>query len=113
MTWIKQNSEALIIIGLILWILYLINTPDKHSHTSQNEGKIERLQHSIDSLNLKKDSVSVIENNLTKRITIINNYYDSTKRIIYTLPDSDQVKLFWANVRGFDSVYFSTSSKSD
>ena len=100
---------VIILAGFVV-IVYLTNKDKKVQQTSDNMARIELLQHSIDSLFLKKDSVSIIENNLTKKVTIINNYYDSIKTVLYVLPDSVQLHIFWANLARFDSVHFSAPS---
>ena len=93
----KYFLEAFILI-LFLSLVYLIYSGNK----PQENAQIEALNKRFDSLQFVSDSVTIIEKSVTKKITVINNYYDSTKTIIYALNDSAQFDLLRSNLIRFN-----------
>jgi hypothetical protein len=93
----KYALESLILV-LLLLLGYLIYSDNNVQDMAQFRARMEHFQVRFDSLQSVSDSVTLIENNVTKKITVINNYYDSTKTIIYALNDSAQFGLLWANI---------------
>jgi hypothetical protein len=93
----KYALESLILV-LLLLLGYLIYSDNKVNESEQFRARMEQFQVGFDSLQSVSDSVTIIENNVTKKITIINKYYDSTKTIIYALNDSAQFVLLFSNI---------------
>ena len=97
----KYALESLILV-LLLLLGYLIYSDNKVNESEQFRARMEQLTNRFDSMQSVSDSVTIIENNVTKKITVINNYYDSTKTIIYNLSDSAQFKLLRSNLIRFE-----------
>jgi len=93
----KYALETLILV-LLLLLGYLIYSDNKVNQSEEFRARMEQFQVRFDSLQIVADSVTIIDKTITKKITIINNYYDSTKSIIYNLSDSAQFSLLWSNV---------------
>jgi hypothetical protein len=93
----KYALETLILV-LLLLLGYLIYSDNKVNESEQFRARMEQLTNRFDSLQFVSDSVTIIENNVTKKITVINNYYDSTKTIIYALNDTAQFVLLFSNI---------------
>jgi hypothetical protein len=93
----KYALETLILV-LLLLLGYLIYSDNNVQDMAQFRARMEQFQVRFDSLQSVSDSVTIIENNVTKKITIINKYYDSTKTIIYALNDSAQFGLLFSNI---------------
>jgi len=93
----KYALETLILI-LLLLLGYLIYSDNKVQDMAQYRARMEQFQVRFDSLQFVADSVTIIDKTITKKITVINNYYDSTKNIIYNLSDSAQFKLLFSNI---------------
>jgi uncharacterized membrane protein len=105
----KYALESLILV-LLLLLGYLIYSDNKVQDTAQYDAKMEQLSKRFDSLQSVSDSVTIIDKSVTKKITVINNYYDSTKIIIYHLSDSAQFDLLRSNLIRFEYLLeFKTS----
>ena len=93
----KYALESLILV-LLLLLGYLIYSDNNVQDMAQFRAKMEQLTKRFDSLQSVSDSVTIIDKTITKKITVINNYYDSTKTIIYALNDSAQFDLLFSNI---------------
>jgi hypothetical protein len=93
----KYALETLILV-LLLLLGYLIYSDNKVNESEQFRARMEQLTNRFDSLQSVSDSVTIIDKTITKKITVINNYYDSTKTIIYNLSDSAQFGLLFSNI---------------
>ena len=107
----KYALESLILV-LLLLLGYLIYSDNNVQDTAQFRARMEQLSKRFDSLQSVSDSVTVIENNVTKKITIINNYYDSSKISILTLSDSSQFILLFSNIDRFNYLLESKTSQN-
>ena len=93
----KYALESLILV-LLLLLGYLIYSDNNVQDMAQFRARMEQLTKRFDSLQSVSDSVTIIDKTITKKITVINNYYDSTKTIIYALNDSAQFDLLRSNL---------------
>jgi uncharacterized membrane protein len=93
----KYALESLILV-LLLLLGYLIYSDNNVQDMAQFRARMEQFQSRFDSLQSVSDSVTIIDKTITKKITVINNYYDSTKTIIYALNDSAQFGLLFSNI---------------
>jgi NADH:ubiquinone oxidoreductase subunit H len=93
----KYALETLILI-LLLLLGYLIYSDNKVQDMAQYRARMEQLNNRFDSLQIVADSVTIIDKTITKKITVINNYYDSSKTSILSISDSAQFKLLWSNI---------------
>ena len=93
----KYALESLILV-LLLLLGYLIYSDNNVQDMAQFRARMEQLTKRFDSLQSVSDSVTIIDKTITKKITVINNYYDSTKTIIYALNDSAQFGLLFSNI---------------
>jgi hypothetical protein len=108
----KYALETLIV-TLFCLLMYLIYLDNKVHEDSQYDAKMEQLSKRFDSLQSVSDSVTIIENNVTKKITIINNYYDSSKISIIHLSDSSQFILLFSNIKRFNYLLESKAGQSN
>ena len=108
----KYALESLILV-LLLLLGYLIYSDNNVQDTAQFRARMEQLSKRFDSLQSVSDSVTIIENNVTKKITIINNYYDSSKVSILTLSDSSQFILLFSNIKRFNYLLESKTGQSN
>ena len=108
----KYALEVLIV-TLFCLLAYLIYIDNKTHEDAQYDAKMEQLSKRFDSLQSVSDSVTIIENNVTKKITVINNYYDSSKISIFSLSDSDQFILLFSNIKRFNYLLESKSGQSN
>jgi hypothetical protein len=108
----KYALEALIV-TLFCLLAYLIYIDNKTHEDAQYDAKMEQLSKRFDSLQSVADSVTIIENNVTKKITIINNYYDSSKISILSLSDSSQFILLFSNIKRFNYLLESKAGQSN
>ena len=97
----KYALESLILV-LLLLLGYLIYSDNNVQDMAQFRARMEQFQSRFDSLQSVSDSVTIIDKTITKKITVINNYYDSTKIIIYALNDSAQFDLLRSNLIRFN-----------
>lgn len=108
----KYALEALIV-TLFCLLAYLIYIDNKTHEVADYDAKMEQLSKRFDSLQSVSDSVTIIENNVTKKITIINNYYDSSKISILSLSDSSQFILLFSNIKRFNYLLESKAGQSN
>lgn len=108
----KYALESLILV-LLLLLGYLIYLDNKPQENAEFKAKMEQLTNRFDSLQSVSDSVTIIENNVTKKITIINNYYDSSKISILSLSDSSQFILLFSNIKRFNYLLESNAGQSN
>jgi hypothetical protein len=102
----KYALESLIVI--VLFALGYLIYSDQNS--AKYDTKMAQFEKRFDSLQTIGDSVTIIEKSVTKKLTVINHYYDSTKTIIYNLSDSAQFDLLRANLIRFEYLLeFETS----
>ena len=105
----KYALESLILV-LLLLLGYLIYSDNNVQDMAQFRARMEQLSNRFDSLQSVSDSVTIIDKTITKKITVINNYYDSTKTIIYNLNDSAQFDLLRSNLIRYEYLLeFKTS----
>ena len=105
----KYALESLILV-LLLLLGYLIYSDNNVQDMAQFRARMEQLSNRFDSLQSVSDSVTIIDKTITKKITVINNYYDSTKTIIYALNDSAQFGLLRSNLIRYEYLLeFKTS----
>ena len=107
----KYALESLILV-LLLMLGYLIYSDNNAQDTAQFRARMEQLTKRFDSLQSVSDSVTIIDKTITKKITVINNYYDSTKTIIYHLSDSAQFDLLRSNLIRFNYLLESNTSQN-
>jgi hypothetical protein len=108
----KYALETLILV-LLLLLGYLIYSDNKVNESEQFRARMEQLTNRFDSLQSVSDSVTIIENNVTKKITIINKYYDSSKVSILSLSDSSQFILLFSNIKRFNYLLESKAGQSN
>ena len=107
----KYALESLILV-LLLLLGYLIYSDNNVQDMAQFRVRMEQLSNRFDSLQSVSDSVTIIDKTITKKITVINNYYDSTKTIIYNLNDSAQFKLLRSNLIRYEYLLEFKTSKN-
>ena len=108
----KYALESLILV-LLLLLGYLIYSDNNVQDMAQFRARMEQLTKRFDSLQSVSDSVTIIDKTITKKITVINNYYDSTKTIIYHLSDSAQFDLLRSNLIRFNYLLESNTGQSN
>lgn len=106
---LTDHLEVILIVASILTILYLtMNNPPQINTTKA--GKVDTLQMSIDSLKSRNDSATIVENNLTKKITINNNYYEAQRNIIIHSSDSINAERLHSELARYSYILDSTGS---
>lgn len=108
----KYALETLILV-LLLLLGYLIYSDNKVQDTAQFRARMEQFEARFDSLQTIGDSVTIIDKTITKKITIINNYYDSSKISIISLSDSAQFILLFSNIKRFNYLLESNAGKNN
>lgn len=108
----KYALESLMVVLLFL-LGYLIYSDNKVQHNAQYDANFKSFELKMDSLFKIEDSITIIDKRTTKKITIINNYYDSSKISILALSDSAQFILLFSNIKRFSYLLESNSSQSN
>jgi hypothetical protein len=108
----KYALETLIV-TLFCLLMYLIYLDNKVHEDSQYDVKIKSFEIRMDSLLHIEDSITIIDKSITKKITIINNYYDSSKVSILSISDSDQFILLFSNIKRFNYLLESNAGQSN
>ena len=108
----KYVIEVLIIASFSL-LMYLIYSDNKVHESEYYDTKMKSFETRMDSLLHIEDSITIIDKSITKKITIINNYYDSSKISILALSDSAQFILLFSNIKRFNYLLESNSSQNN
>ena len=108
----KYALESLILV-LLLLLGYLIYSDNNVQDMAQFRARMEQLTNRFDSLQSISDSVTIIDKTITKKITVINNYYDSSKISIFSLSDSSQFILLFSNIKRFNYLLESKAGESN
>lgn len=106
----KETILTVLFFSVVCVVIYLLLDGKIIQHKQGNEAKMDSLEKSFTSLTHRLDTFTFQETNITKKITIINNHYDSTKTNIFYLSDSAQFSLLLSNIERFE--YLSESSPS-
>lgn len=108
----KYALESLMVVLLFL-LGYLIYSDNKVQDSAQYDANFKSFELKMDSLFKIEDSITIIDKSITKKITIINKYYDSSKVSIISLSDSSQFILLFSNIKRFNYLLESNAGQSN